>query len=172
MTYQEKVAVIDGGRASLENGTSWNDFQAQLISIPAFYQKDVDATGVKVIRALEAKYADTIESQLAESGTVAPIDGLHESVQAKLVDRKTTEVKNRLKNKITNQVLRGGDPRTVLLQNEHPLLTKSLAQTALNNVQRRSSAAAGDDGGSSMGVVWAVIAVILFIVKLALAFAD
>jgi len=49
MTYQDKVAVIDNGRASLENGASWDDFQAQLVSLPDFYQKDIDATGVKVM---------------------------------------------------------------------------------------------------------------------------
>jgi len=29
MTYQDKVAVIDNGLASLENGASWEDFQAR-----------------------------------------------------------------------------------------------------------------------------------------------
>lgn len=172
MTYQDKVAAIDNGRASLENGTSWGEFQAQLISLPDFYQKDVDATGVKVINALEAKYADLIETQLAETGTVAPIESLHESVQTKLIDRKTAEVRNRLSTKITNQILRGGDPKTVLLQNNHPLLTKSLAQTAIDNVQRRVNATKEETSGGSMSVIWAVIAVILFIIKLMVAFAD
>jgi len=168
MTYQDKVAVIDNGRASLENGASWDDFQAQLVSLPDFYQKDIDATGVKVM----TKFGDNIDTQLAESGTVAPIAGLHESVQAKLVDRKTTEIRNQLSNKITNQILRGGDPKTVLLQNHHPLLTKSVAQKAIDNVQRRTAVATEEESGGSMGVIWGVIAVILFIIKLLVAFAD
>jgi len=124
------------------------------------------------MNALEAKFGGTIDTQLADSGTVAPIEGLHESVQAKLVDRKTTEVRNRLSSKITNQILRGGDPKAVLLQNNHPLLTKSVAQKAIDNVQRRTAGAAQEESGGSWGVLWGIIAVILFIIKVLVAFAD
>jgi len=117
MTYQEKVSLIEEGRQSLEAGTSWNEFQAKLVSLPDFYQKDIDATGNKVVAALEAVYGDQIDEQLAQDGTFPQIENLDQTVIDKLGVRRKKNIENRLKNKITNGILRGENPKAVLANN-------------------------------------------------------
>ncbi len=163
MTYQEKVSLIEEGRQSLEAGTSWNEFQAKLVSLPDFYQKDIDATGNKVVAALEAVYGDQIDEQLAQDGTFPQIENLDQTVIDKLGVRRKKNIENRLKNKITNGILRGENPKAVLANNTHPLLTKSLAQTAIDNVQRRNvQKKEGSYGGIGIAVV--IILIILRII--------
>lgn len=168
MTYQEKVALIEEGRQNLESGTSWNEFQAKLVSLPDFYQKDIDATGNKVVAALEAVYGNQIDTQLAQDGTFPVITNLHETVVGKLGERRKKDIENRLSNKITNGILRGENPKAVLAKNAHPLLTKSLAQTAIDNVQRRNvEKKEGSYGGIGVGVV-----IILIIIRIILRMAG
>lgn len=167
MTYQEKVAIIKDGQSGLENGSSWDDFQTRLASIPNFYQREIDATGIKVITALEAKYGNSIEQQLTEKGTVDPIEGLHESVSTKLVDRKTIEIRNSISARITRQILEGGDPKTVLRQNQHSLLTEKVAKNALASVERKV-AAATEEADGDYNALKTVIYAIIIIVKLSI----
>jgi len=168
MTYQEKIALIEEGRQSLESGTSWNEFQARLVSTPDVYQKDIDATGNKVIAALEAIYGNRIDAQLGQDGTFPQIDNLHQTVIDKLGERRKKDIENRLKNKVTNGILRGENPKGVLALNAHPLLTKSLAQTAIDNVQRRNvEKKEGNYGGIGIGVV-----IVLIIIRVLLRMAS
>ena len=154
MTYQEKVDLIESSRKDIESGTSWSEFQAKLLSLPDFYQKDIDMVGNKVVASLEAIYGDRIDAQLAQDGTFPPLDNLDATVVNKLGERRKKDVENRLKNKITNGILRGGDPKEVLAKNSHPLLTKSLADTAIENVKRRNvEKKEGNYGGVGVGVV-------------------
>lgn len=168
MTYQEKIALIEDGRQSLESGTSWNEFQAKLVSLPDIYQKDIDATGNKVIAALEAVYGNRIDAQLAQDGTIPSIENLDQTVINKIGERRKKDIENRLKNKVTNGILRGENPKAVLVKNAHPLLTKSLAQTAIDNVQRRN-VEKKESNYSGIGIA---VVVILFLLRLILRMAS
>jgi hypothetical protein len=160
MTYQEKVSLIEEGRQRLEAGASWNEFQASLVSLPHLYQKDIDFISKKAISAIEASYCDLIDDQLAVDGIVPEIPNLHQTIVYVLGDERKRVVKNRLKAKIANGILGGEQPKAVLAENAHPLLTKSLAQTAINNVKRRN-VEKKEDNYATIGMVITGILVVL-----------
>jgi len=100
MNHQEKQTLIADYVSQINNGLSWDEFQAQLTAITDVQQKDIVSANFKVMNALDAKYGKTVEKQLARSGNVASIHDLHETVVAKLVKRKKIHTKIKLRRSI------------------------------------------------------------------------
>ena len=171
MTYQDKLDLIKSSQATLENGGSWTEFQTNLAAVPDFYPKDITNTSNKVITALEARFGDQIDEQLNDTGEVAPLPGLHPSVQDKLVNTRKKLLTGRLSRKLANRIMQGEDPKLVIAQNGHPLMTQKVIEAAVAQANHRREAKA-DAGGSGGAAGWVIAVIVVFIIRLVLRMMD
>jgi len=138
MTYQEKQALITEGVTTISQGTSWDDWQAQLTN-QGMYQKDIDLTGLKVIAAIDDKYGDPVQAQLESTGEAQPVDGLHPNVFSRIVARRTVNVKGKLANQISKELLAGAEPKTLLLKYaQNPLVDEQTLKKAVNKARAKA----------------------------------
>lgn len=137
MTYQEKISFIDGAVERINNGLSWESFQAELNRNSSLYKKDVEDISRKVVKSVEDAHGSRIHDALmAQEENIDPA-GLDPEIFEKIRARQEDTIRNTLKNRMARDLANGVPAAQALASHHHPLLSEEDIQKAVNKAKAR-----------------------------------